>query len=398
MDGKRFAARSRVVVIALLAVLTAFAGVLYDLQVVNGSYYLEQSTKKIVNTETVQAARGEVLDRYGRVLISNRVTYQVTLDTKLMGDIQGRNNTVLALLKLCEERNVDWADNLPVTMTAPFQYTVESPFETVRVAEDGTETRSPTQLARLVELLKLRQQKNDPLPAEPTAEELITSLRTYFEVDENLSRGEGRGLVGVLYELALRSWEVTYSNYVFTKDVDIGFITVVKERGLAGVKIDTVTVREFNTQYAAHLLGQVGSVSFAEWPDYQALGYSMDAIVGKFGVEQAFEEVLRGTAGTKMVEYNQNGKITSESWYANETTGEILAPEPGNNVMLTLDIRLQEVVEQALERYVPGMTEESEKGACVVVDMTGGVLAAATYPSYDPAEYYTNYNALLQDP
>lgn len=201
MDGKRFAARSRVVVIALLAVLTAFAGVLYDLQVVNGSYYLEQSTKKIVNTETVQAARGEVLDRYGRVLISNRVTYQVTLDTKLMGDIQGRNNTVLALLKLCEERNVDWADNLPVTMTAPFQYTVESPFETVRVAEDGTETRSPTQLARLVELLKLRQQKNDPLPAEPTAEELITSLRTYFEVDENLSRGEGRGLVGVLYEL-----------------------------------------------------------------------------------------------------------------------------------------------------------------------------------------------------
>lgn len=397
MDGKRFAARSRVVVIALLAVLTAFAGVLYDLQVVNGSYYLEQSTKKIVNTETVQAARGEVLDRYGRVLISNRVTYQVTLDTKLMGDIQGRNNTVLALLKLCEERNVDWADNLPVTMTAPFQYTVESPFETVRVAEDGTETRSPTQLARLVELLKLRQQKNDPLPAEPTAEELITSLRTYFEVDENLSRGEGRGLVGVLYELALRSWEVTYSNYVFTKDVDIGFITVVKERGLAGVKIDTVTVREFNTQYAAHLLGQVGSVSFAEWPDYQALGYSMDAIVGKFGVEQAFEEVLRGTAGTKMVEYNQNGKITSESWYANETTGEILAPEPGNNVMLTLDIRLQEVVEQALERYVPGMTEESEKGACVVVDMTGGVLAAATYPSYDPAEYYTNYNALLAD-
>ena len=160
-----------------------------------------------------------------------------------------------------------------------------------------------------MELLKLRQQKNDPLPAEPTAEELITSLRTYFEVDENLSRGEGRGLVGVLYELALRSWEVTYSNYVFTKDVDIGFITVVKERGLAGVKIDTVTVREFNTQYAAHLLGQVGSVSFAEWPDYQALGYSMDAIVGKFGVEQAFEEVLRGTAGTKMVEYKDRKSV-----------------------------------------------------------------------------------------
>ena len=86
MDGKRFALRSRMVLALLCAVMVLFAWVLFDLQVVNGSYYLEQSTRKIAVTEPVQAARGEILDRYGRLLVSNRAAYQVTVDTRLMGD------------------------------------------------------------------------------------------------------------------------------------------------------------------------------------------------------------------------------------------------------------------------------------------------------------------------
>ena len=98
MDGKQFHLRTRIVLILLAAVLLVFTWVLYDLQVVHGSYYLEQSTRKIANTETVQAARGDILDRYGRVLVTNRINYQCTLDTYLMGGTQGRNSTILALL------------------------------------------------------------------------------------------------------------------------------------------------------------------------------------------------------------------------------------------------------------------------------------------------------------
>ena len=60
MDNRQFLTRSRVVLLSLMAVLLAFVGVLYNLQVVNGAKFLEQSTRKIANTETVQAARGEI--------------------------------------------------------------------------------------------------------------------------------------------------------------------------------------------------------------------------------------------------------------------------------------------------------------------------------------------------
>lgn len=393
MDKKRFRLRSRVVLSLLAVSFLALFGVLFNLQVVNGGYYLAQSTRKIANTETVQAVRGDILDRCGRVLVTNRATYQVTLDTQMMGTPQTRNKTILSLLEVCREQDVTWNDTLPVTTEPPFAYTVESPFEIVTVDENGNEKRQKTQLAQLVSALKLKD-----LPAEPTAGELVASLRNWFEVEDTVGVLEGRELVGVLCELTLRSKDISRSAYVFAQDVDISFITVVKERRLVGVKIDTATVREYKTPYAAHILGQVGSISRKEWETYQEKGYAMNDVVGKDGVELAFEDILRGTSGVKDVEYNQSGKIVSESWHVDPETGEVQTPSPGDNVMLTIDSKLQEVVEESLARHVPGMTEESQKAACVVMDMTGGVLASASFPSYDPSEYYSHYNELLEDP
>lgn len=392
MDGKQFQTRSRVVLLSLAAVLLVFTGVLYNLQIVNGAKFLEQSTRKIVNTETVQAARGEILDRYGRVLVTNRASYQVSLNTGLMGTVAERNDTILELLRLCREQDMTWTDNLPVTAQPPFRYTVDSPFETVSRAEDGTEKRSATNLARLCTTLRLK------LPEAPTAQELVDALRTYFEVEETVGQAEGRALVGVLYEVTLRNKDIVRTAYTFAEDVDIDFITVAKERALRGVQIDTVTVREYKTSYAAHVLGQVGPITAENWDYYREKGYPMNGTVGVDGLEYAFEDLLRGTAGVKDVELNQNGKVVGESWHVDPETGLEQAAQPGDNLMLTLDINLQEVVEQALERHIPGMTEESEKGACVITDMTGGVLALASYPSYDPSNYRRDYNALASDP
>ncbi len=391
MDGKRFALRSRMVLALLCAVMVLFAWVLFDLQVVNGSYYLEQSTRKIAVTEPVQAARGEILDRYGRLLVSNRAAYQVTVDTRLMGDEKERNETVLKLLEICREQAVEWNDNLPITRTAPFRFTVESPFENTTTAEDGTVSNSPTSLSRLITALRLRQ-----LDKNSTADEVVSALRDWFEVEESVSENEGRELVGVLYELALRSKDVVRSNYVLCQGVDINFITAVKERHMAGVKIDTVTVREYNTKYASHILGRVGAIQ--NWDNYKDKGYSMSDTVGISGVELAFEEILRGGPGTKDIELNQSGKVVGESWHTDPETGEPALPQPGDNLMLTLDIRLQEVAEEALKRHIPGMSEESQAGACVVTDMSGGVLACASYPSYDLSTYNRDYNALAADP
>ncbi len=401
MDSKRFHFRAWTMLVLLALIMAAYAVVLFDLQVVQGSYYKEQSTRKIANTETVQAARGEVLDRFGRVLVSNRATYQVTLDVKLLGDVQKRNQTILELLKICREQGVSWNDSLPISSGPAFSFTTAMPFQSVTADEDGKEKTSDTRLYQLLKKLKpagfpLTVPEGGALNDLATADAVMAALRSAFQVEENLSDTEARALVGVLYELSLRSQEISYTSYVFARDVDVEFITVVKERKLSGVKIDTVTVRQYETAYAAHILGRVGAIQ--NWESYRDKGYSLSDNVGLSGVESAFESLLRGTPGTKDVELSQSGKVVSESWHLDEETGEVLSPKPGNNLMLTLDIDLQEVVEEALERYIPGMTEESQVGACVVMDMTGGVLAAASYPTYDLSTYTQDYNDLLTDP
>ena len=397
-DGK-LVRRRLWVLLALFAVLVgAFAVVLYDLQIVHGAEYLERSKYKNVQTETVDAARGEILDSLGRVLVSNRLSYQVTLDTSLMGTAQQRNAILLELLDLCREQGVVWPDTLPVTAQAPFAYTSESPFLIVSTDDEGVQTKSLTRLGRLAVTLKWL--SADPTEKDdvelPTAEELMEMMCRSFALEGGVTE-ENRAVAGVLYELNLRARDINRISYVFAQDVDIEFISLVKEHGLLGVQFETTTVRQYNTAYAAHLLGRVTQIPSEDLAAYLELGYSMDATVGRDGVERAFEEYLRGTAGERIIETNTSGKIVSESWKTDPETGEEQTPQPGYNVALTIDIRLQEMVERALAELVPTL-EEAEGAAAVVVDMTGGVLAMASYPTYDLANFSSIYNELLEDP
>ena len=191
-------------------------------------------------------------------------------------------------------------------------------------------------------------------------------MRETYGLDESLTDQEVRDLAGVLYELELRSREITYSTYVFAEDVDIDFITKVKERGLSGVNIVATSVREYNTSYAAHLLGRVGPIYSEEWEYYQSLDvdgdgtpdYQMDDTVGKDGVELAFESYLKGTAGQRAINTNTDGKVVSQYWLTDSETGETLEPEPGGNVSLTIDIRLQEAAERALANGIESLESE----------------------------------------
>lgn len=403
MDGKQFHWRVRSIVGVLLILILLFAWVLYDLQYVHGADYLAQSRRKIAKTETVEAARGEILDRYGRVLVTNSESYNVSLDTSFMKDV---NATLTKLLDICRTEGVTWADTLPVSSEAPFVFTFDT-------ASSGTISN----LYGLAESLKW----TDTLPAReeadairsaaqegqgvsyPSAEDFLDKLREYYEIDPLLPDSEARALIGVRYELSLRSREVTYTAYVFAQDVQMPFIVSVKEAALPGVNIDTATVREYKTSYAAHLLGRVGLMSADEWTNtYQALNYPYNATVGKEGVELAFESYLHGTPGKRNIETNDQGKVVSgdDNWVVDPATGETLAPAPGNNVILTLDIKLQEKVEQILAAGIEGLkSEDTQGGAAVVIDVRdGGVLAMASYPTFDLTTYTKNYNALLTDP
>jgi penicillin-binding protein 2 len=385
-DSKLVRRRMRVLLVLIVALVGVFAYALYDTQVVHGAEYLESSQRKIVQTETVDAARGEILDSLGRVLVSNRVTYQATLDTSLMGDTASRNATIRELVDLCRELDVAWTDTLPISAQPPYTYTSASPFYAASTDEAGNAAIALTRLGRLaVKQGWIDDPTEEEGAALPTAEELLERMCDSFDL-EGGGTEENRAVAGVLYELSLRSNGVYWASYVFADDVDIQLISTVKERGLAGVQFKTASARQYNTTYAAHLLGRVTPIYAGEEDYYQELGYSTDATVGRDGVEEAFEEYLRGTAGVQVLETNTSGKTVSKSWKIDATTGEELSPQPGYHVSLTLDIRLQEMVERSLAELVPTL-EEAEGAAAVVVDMTGGVLAMASYPTFDPATY-----------
>ena len=475
MEPKQFNRRILAVAILLAIMLTGMGATLYDLQIVNGDSYYQQSQRKIAETETVEAARGQILDRNGRVLVSNEVVYQVTLDTSLMSEDRNkdgrseddRNDILLSLIQIAREEGVEWTDTLPISKTEPFVFTTDSPYYTTSTNEEGETVRTLTRLGRFAvyfewiddptqEAEEMPVQEEQTQAAEPslldritafftgkdlsaqdtavsadqeedsgrllTAEELLGKMCSYFEikgdgaVDEKQADADGtqiptlnigdmdpedaRAVAGVLFELTYRSRINTWPPYVFAEDVDIAFISQVKEESLPGVTIEATTVRRYHTQYAAHILGRVGLMDSSEVEYYTSLDedgdgvadYQQDDTVGKEGVEQAFESWLRGTSGVRTVERNTDGKIVSENWQ--------VEPEPGDNVVLTIDLDLQMAVEDILAAALPELNSETVEGAaCVVLDVdTAEILAAASYPTFNLATYAQDIAENSSDP
>lgn len=416
MEGKQFNRRTLAVAAVLAVILAVFVGVLYNLQIVHVEDYRAMSVVKIDNRVTVEGARGELLDRYGRELVTNRAVYRITLNTRLMGDEAERNPNLMELITICRDNGLSWSDSLPISTTAPFTYTTDTPL--AYELEGGGVTF--TRLGRLLNALPLgstvKESLNLPdtrdieaakdlteIPAGPTAEELIAALRNYFEIDPAWSDEDARALIGVLYEVNLRTYEINQQEYIFAQDVDIDVISAIKERGLTGVSVDATTVREYQTSAAAHLLGRVGSIQNSTWDYYRELGYSMNDKVGIDGAESAFESYLRGESGTLVQELDTSGRVISEYWYTSSKTGETDEPQPGDNVMLTLDLRLQEKVEEILANTIENLDSEDTEGGAVVVESVkdGEILAMASYPTFDLANVYSNstlYNEVKDNP
>lgn len=427
LNPKQFHSRIWGVVLVLALLLTFLCSNLYSIQYTNGPEYAAQAVARVAEVEDVPASRGLILDRNGKVLVSNEISYQVTLDMSRMGEPEERCANLLSLIQVAREEGVAWADTLPISASAPFTYTEEHPFYTASTNEAGEPEYQMTRLGRLAVYMGWiedpEEPREEPQPYRlPTAEELLgemcrdLDIKGQGAVDEKAARaagetvptlnlgdmdpGDARAVAGVLYELYYRSRIADWPPYYFAEDVDVDFITRVKELNLRGVEIETASVRKYETEYAAHLLGYTGAITKDTWPSYQEKGgYNMNDTVGVSGAEAAFEEYLHGTPGQQALERNENGKIVSAQWLTDEETGESLAPQPGSNVFLTIDLGLQQKVEDTLAARVPGLSDTVEGAACVVEDVrTGEILASASYPTYSLPDFRKDYNSLLDDP
>ena len=363
-------------VIALLvffgAFLLLFAAVLYDAQILHGGENRAKSISSNAASETVTASRGIITDRNGKVLVSNRLAYTLVFDRSGFDDDAVLNAAILRLVQLCEETGTGWNDTLPIGRVGNF----------LRYSNARSET-----FDKFIE-------KND-LTSGASGRQLLSELRELYHVDESLSEREARLIVGVRYELHSRD------SYTFAEDVSTEVLSLITDGRYEGVTIRTASARVYNTALAAHILGTIGPIWQEEWSSsedtgyvgYADKGYSMNDLVGKDGVEKAFESYLRGTDGRRLITTDETGKITGEL-YTRE-------PQPGGTVALTLDIDLQADVEAALAETISGMIDKDSNergGAAAVVSVgTGEVLALASYPTYDLSTFNEDYDELVND-
>ena len=378
--------RLAVLGVTLLVLLIVNIVSLYKLQIVEGKKYYEESKNNIVTTETVIAARGNILDRYGRILVTNVSTNSLIINTSELfpnDDSVDSNAVILQLVNLVREYGCEYNDWLPITQAPPFEYT----------------DMSATDEARLNAYKQAR--KLDP---NASAVEVMSDMRNRYEIDGNYSAEEARIIAAVRYAINVR-YLIATADYVFVDNADMKLIAQIKENNIVGVNIKESYSREYQTEHAAHILGYVNWMNEDQYEKYSELGYAGDTKVGQEGAEKAFEKYLHGTDGTVKYTSAEDGTIIST-----EYTEE---PKPGNNVYLTIDIQLQEAAERALENgvkeikelmssqdnnhvYIDGewmeVDNEVTGAAVVAVDVkTGEPLALASYPGYDLTKLLTNY-------
>ena len=113
--------RNNILILVFLGVLVFFTGRLLQMQLIQGDDYESQIYKGTVKAQTVSAARGEILDRYGNPIAVNEVSLNIVLDRAFLPAEQ-QNATILELIELLERSGESWLDDLPVSDTAPYAF------------------------------------------------------------------------------------------------------------------------------------------------------------------------------------------------------------------------------------------------------------------------------------
>ena len=392
--NKRLINTGRLVAMALILalLLLVYLVFLYRLQIVEGENYYNRSNEISSSTRAVTAVRGNILDRYGRVMVSNSECYNLQIDTDKLFANEDPNAVILELVKLVEGFGDSYTDDLPISREPPFEY-------------DG----KMTAIQRTMLNAYFTRQELDP---SCTAVELMSYMRTRYDIDNSYTAEEMRIIAGVRYSINVR-YAINTADYVFVEDASMQLISSIMEQKLAGIEVSRAYVREYSTEYAAHILGYTGLMTQEEYERYSLLDYANDAMVGKDGIEYAFESYLHGKDGEVRETRNAAGTILATEY--------IKEPEPGNHIYLTIDSVLQEQTERILasgvedlkktyaqaraeaagrgEPYDPEFKDEITGAAAVVVDVrTGEPLAMASWPTYDVSTVVENYAELLETP
>lgn len=352
-------------------------------QILNHAKWLQTADQSSTDTVPMDAARGEILDSKGNGLAINQTGYAIQFNAATMTSTT-KNKTILTLIKLLNSKKEKWEDDLPIRVNSAGKYEFIP-------GED-----------KEISYLKSKDCLN--VNSYATADECMQQFVDKYECT-GFSVKDTRDIVSVRYNMTKSGFSVSLP-YTFASGVSQNTIAIMSENSadMPGVETKVTTIRQYpNGTLMPQILGTVGPITQEEYDELHATkGYALNDRLGQSGIEQAFEDQLRGKAGEKTVKLKTDGSFGSET-----VTKQ---PVSGNSVYLTIDSNLQKVVSASLAKNVKatqangrltGKGADCVGGAAVVLRVSDfAVLAAATYPSYDQNQYTNDsnyYNQLLKD-
>ena len=363
-------------------------------------HYTELAENKTYKQLLIKAPRGEIKDRYGRLLAGNKnlFTVQVSGDGIKRKDSNGKsmaNDICLKLINLLEKNNEEYIDEFPIYIqNGKYYYTFD---KSIREYKDNNNIPQEldakesfyylvdklvsegvlTQDDRKLEVSKLQKKlnengyyppilvskwlfteeknKQDWLESYGIKDSKITAKKAFneirnsksYQIDKGLSDSDARKIL-VVRDLIKSQGYSQYNPITIATDISQKTISQLEESAieLPGVSVAVEPVRYYpNTTLASHILGHMGKMPSGQEDKYlnreEGKTYSKGDTVGISGIEKSYEEQLRGVDGYKKVQVDALGRITREL--------DVSEPKSGDTVYLSIDKDLQEDTENALK-------------------------------------------------
>lgn len=410
----------KIIIIVFVIIL---AKILY-LTTVKYQHYTELAENKTYKNLTIEAPRGEIRDRYGRLLAGNKNQFAVKIsgDTfnKLDKDENSKftsNEIALKLINLLEKNREEYIDEFPIYTEngkyfytfdkaindykkenlIPLRYNAKQTFYEIvdRLISNGTLEREDRNLDPVDLQSKLNEKGYYPpilvskwlftdqrdkydwlesydIEKTATAKEAFIKLRNSkkMNIDKSISNADARKIM-LVKDLVKSQGYSQYNPVTIAKNVKENTIAQIEENSinLPGVSVASQPVRYYpNKELASHVIGYMGKIPSVSVDDYLKKGYDKEDMVGLSGIEKHYEDKLKGEDGYKQVQVDAFGRIS----------GEIDSKEPisGDTVYLSFDMELQKVAQDALKQAITkaqsGATLNSKLG-----DVSAGAVPKA---------------------
>lgn len=351
----------------ILTVLVYLVGIilvvqLFNLQIVQGEEYRNESNTKLTRETVLEAARGSILDRTGNTLAGTTMGFSLEL-YKTKVDTDTLYASILNMVNVLEANGDRYVDSFPISIN-PFGF---------NFSDEAS-------------LQKWKQ--NNKIDEAASAEECFYFFKNKYKIN-NDSIEETRKIIAIVYEIKTKGYSTTKSIEV-ASNISSASVQVFEERSndFPGLAVVKVPIRNYTKgNLASHIIGYIGKIDEKTYKEKKDT-YARDDYIGKSGIESVFEDYLRGEDGTGQIDMDVDGS----------QTGEYISKEAvaGSDVVLTIDSNLQAVAETALKNNIEkirngGFSQRYDaKGGSVVVTnvKTGEILALANYPDYSPSIMY----------